>query len=480
MSAYIVQVSYYEETYDVNGNVVSANPKQIIFGSIEDVRVSGANDLTTHPVANGTMVADHSIKQPVTMTITGKASTNGSNDVYVVGSQYSEKSFQRAIEQLKKEAWLCTITKWNTVLDRDKFLTRSNMVLTSFDWSEGINTLAFTLTFNEVFMVDVTSEVTKAADDDHIPALTEPIATSFSNQFVDWQQVGAMVCQSVEDLGLMSPEFKEILWAAASPELTGAAIAGGVALGASAVGGIAVAVYAACGATGPIGWIVGAAITTVAAVGFAAYFLSQAIKNAIKAANDAKKYKIAQFKAYKDDEKNRQEVERFTNFVGEVCLQIQELDKEFEVYQLVTTEQQEALVVLGNNNYIFRFVENSTIPKPRLRKNSARFIAMEETIMDVLDDEGYQRWTLTVYDQDMKIVCSNKKLSMAKTSFDQCSSTNPLFRTSGLGRYVFLCRTNAYNTDQNDLRNYAIVASKMKPEDFMERINATIRQSLVL
>jgi len=471
MSAYVVQISYYEETYDIAGNVIDRNPKQIILGSIEDVRVSGSNELTTHPVANGTMVADHSIKQPISMTITGKASLNGSNDVYVVGSQFNEKGFESAIEKLKQEAWPCTITKWNMVLDRSKFLSRSNMILTSFDWTEGINTLGFSLTFNEIFMVDTSSQL-KVADDVKLPTLTEPLVTSFSNTFMKWDEIGALVTQILEDKGLMTEDFKNLMISSTKPELISAGIAAGVGIGASVAGGIAAGIYAACGATGPIGWIVGAAVTMVAAYGVAYYFIGKAIYNAIDAAQKAKKYKIAQFDAYSDDEKNRQEVERFTNFIGEICLQLQELDKEFEIYQLTSNEEQEALVTLGNNNYIFKFNRNNVI----VRKPKAINPIRAQTII-IDEDEERTFWYMTVYDQQLAIMCS-KNIDVAKNSFDECSSTNALFRTSGLGKYVFLCRSNTYNTDRNDLRNYAIVATKIKPEEFMDRIKDVIHDAL--
>ena len=51
--------------------------QRFMFDYVSDNSTSLSSDLTTHPMVNGDMVADHMFKQPLTVTYSGKFSLYG-------------------------------------------------------------------------------------------------------------------------------------------------------------------------------------------------------------------------------------------------------------------------------------------------------------------------------------------------------------------------------------------------------------------
>ena len=76
-----IKIDYTDIEFDDSGNVISKTPKTILLDSIEDVQVDESSQLTTHPIVTGDMVADHMIKEPCSMTISGELSINGSDNI---------------------------------------------------------------------------------------------------------------------------------------------------------------------------------------------------------------------------------------------------------------------------------------------------------------------------------------------------------------------------------------------------------------
>ena len=89
-----VMLNYTDVEYDDSGNVISKIPKTILLDSIEDVQVDESSQLTTHPIVSGDMVADHMIKEPCSMTITGELSMNGSDNINIDGVKPTLKACQ--------------------------------------------------------------------------------------------------------------------------------------------------------------------------------------------------------------------------------------------------------------------------------------------------------------------------------------------------------------------------------------------------
>lgn len=434
-----VKIDYTDIEFDNGGNVISKTPKTILLDSIEDVQVDESSQLTTHPIVTGDMVADHMIKEPCSMTISGELSMNGSDNINFDGSKPTLKACQETFGKIKNDAYMCSITKLAMNTNEVRFLQRENMVLTSIQWTERVNSLAFTLTFTQVLVADV-QEYDVDMQDENLPAVTEPATLSFSSTLMDWDQVNRLVIDTCEAVGLTTDEFMTMLKSGGASYLIG-----GAAVGAA----ILITYIAACASIPVGGWIVGVVSLAIAGVAIIGYGIYSAIKSAV----NSRKYRIDQFKKYEDDKKNQAEVERFANFVGDIHNQLMKLNDAFYVYQISSNEPQECMLSISDEYYIFAFAKNNVNNK----------------------------WTVnvTMPARDDSVVAANKSIDCAKTSYADCNSGNALFRASGSGAYVYLMYVRNEDLAEDDLRNYYILVSGMKPEDFTDAVTEIIKNAIL-
>lgn len=434
-----VKIDYTDIEFDDGGNVVSKTPKTILLDSIEDVQVDESSQLTTHPIVTGDMAADHMIKEPCSMTISGELSMNGSDNIIFDGFKPTLKACQETFGKIKNNAYMCSITKLAMNTNEVRFLQRENMVLTSIQWTERVNSLAFTLTFTQVLVSDV-QEYEVDMQDENLPAVTEPATLSFSSTLMDWDQVDRLVIDTCAAEGLTTDEFMTMLKSAGTSYLIG-----GAAVGAA----ILITYIAACASIPVGGWIVGIVSLAIAGVAIIGYGIYSAIKSAV----NSRKYRVDQFKKYKDDKKNQAEVERFSNFIGDIHNQLMKLNDTFYVYQISSNEPQECMLSISDEYYIFAFEKNNVNNK----------------------------WTVnvTMPARDDSVVAANKSIDCAKTSYADCNSGNALFRASGSGAYVYLMYVRNEDLAEDDLRNYYILVSGMKPEDFTNAVTEIIKNAIL-
>ena len=434
-----VKIDYTDIEFDDSGNVISKTPKTILLDSIEDVQVDESSQLTTHPIVTGDMVADHMIKEPCSMTISGELSMNGSDNINFDGFKPTLKACQETFGKIKNNAYMCSITKLAMSTNEVRFLQRENMVLTSIQWTERVNSLAFTLTFTQALVTDA-QEYEVDMQDKNLPAVTEPATLSFSSTLMDWDQVDRLVIDTCATEGLTTDEFMTMLKSTGTSFLIG-----GTAVGAA----ILIAYVAACASIPVAGWIVGVASLAVAGVAIIGYGIYSAIKSAV----NSRKYRINQFKKYKDDKKNQAEVERFANFIGDIHNQLMKLNDAFYVYQISSNEPQECMLSISDEYYIFAFEKNNVNNK----------------------------WTVnvTMPARDDAVVAANKSIDCAKTSYADCNSGNALFRASGSGAYVYLVYVRNEDLAADDLRNYYVLVSGMKPEDFTNAVTEIIKNAIL-
>ena len=434
-----VKIDYTDIEFDDSGNVISKTPKTILLDSIEDVQVDESSQLTTHPIVTGDMVADHMIKEPCSMTISGELSMNGSDNINFDGFKPTLKACQETFGKIKNNAYMCSITKLAMSTNEVRFLQRENMVLTSIQWTERVNSLAFTLTFTQALVTNV-QEYEVDMQDENLPAVVEPATLSFSSTLMDWDQVDRLVIDTCATEGLTTDEFMTMLKSTGTSFLIG-----GTAVGAA----ILIAYVAACASIPVAGWIVGVVSLAVAGVAIIGYGIYSAIKSAV----NSRKYRINQFKKYKDDKKNQAEVERFANFIGDIHNQLMKLNDVFYVYQISSNEPQECMLSISDEYYIFAFEKNNV----------------------------NNMWTVnvTMPARDDSVVAANKSIDCAKTSYADCNSGNALFRASGSGAYVYLVYVRNEDLAADDLRNYYVLVSGMKPEDFTNAVTEIIKNAIL-
>lgn len=403
----------------------------ILLDTVDDTRINTSSTISRHPVPTGEYVADHMYKEPASMTISGVFSLNGGQGFVITREGAKLASTQLLFERIKNEGTLCEIFKIKmTDNNTPIFLKRSNMVLTNIAWTEQINSLKFSFTFSQVLTVDV-KEYDVDTDDSFLPNVTDPKTLSFIDTLIDWTEMDKQIVDIMRDEGLINEEFFTYFLSNCT---TNALVGLGVSL---LFAKIASAIGLASIVPG-IGTIIG--------VVAAAAIIASAISGLINSANK-KQFRTAVFQRYEDDKENAKEVQRFSNFIGEIHQSFEQLNSSISVYQVAANEEQECMLSLDGNYYIFDFEKNNT---------SGAF-------------------ALKVFDIHETEVASMNDVSGAAMSIFDCNTQNKLFRVEESGSYVYLINTSE---ETNDLTTYCIVLMRINPDKFSETIKNLIINAL--
>lgn len=422
MSMYAVAISFKFEN----------DEEQIVMlDSIEDTSSTTSSTVTRHPIPSGEYVADHMYKNPVTYSISGSVSMNGT---YLISkSEMKLANFQSLFERIKNEAVLCNIMKIKISNQNvPLFLQRKDMVLRSISWTEKINTLDFDMTFEQALIVTA-QEYDVDISDTFLPNVTEPKTLSFTDTFIDWNVIDRAF---IEDLIAY-----DLIEANQLNRLSGLGVSGLVSVGISLL--VAKVVFSFVTLTvasgGLFALIAGAAVLIISAI------------NLIIARIEEHKYKIKQFELFEDDRQNRlnnREVERFSNFVSQIHQDFEQLNDVIKVYQISSNDDQEVMLSIDGEYYIFKFTTQNT--------NGKR--------------------TLKIYDQEEREVKVMNDISGALRSYADCTSQNYLIKTEATQQLVYLMNLSE---DDNDLSTYCILTTAQKPEAFVDFMYNTFKNALI-
>ena len=215
--------------------------RKIYLENVSDSQITKNITITTHPIVSGEEIADHYYKEPITMTINGVISLNGSKSEVLEGSTVKGnprmlRRFEEVFERVQNDGHLCDIVKIQRGESGSyRFSKRENMVLTAISWTEGINTLGFNMTFTQALIVDQTifeddnridtgktdRDNNNTLTDETLPNVNVPDKTSFAREIVDWDVIEAQIVASLHMSGAIPDEFYNAIISASPPTAEG-------------------------------------------------------------------------------------------------------------------------------------------------------------------------------------------------------------------------------------------------------------------
>lgn len=305
---------------DINGD---GKTELIEFDNCNSKDVDSSSRLPEHPLQNGSILIDHSYREPNKMSVSGVYSLNGYytmqkgiNDPYknlsLITSEESTKFnfnndelygvnrlgyIQNVIEYIKNNGILCTLT---TMADGDggiMFKRRENMAIESIHWKEKYNAMDFTIGFKEIIQVVIPQYETTAYSDLY-PEVYMPEAQSLTQVISNGDNniIARAVMQKLLDEGYIDEKNKKYMqlrgkdffinfgatYAALAAVATAVAIIIGAVAATVAATGTAAAVIGSCAAIFPVGTIIAAAAAAIGACVWAAITIK---KNAKKRNN---------------------------------------------------------------------------------------------------------------------------------------------------------------------------------------------------
>lgn len=362
----------------------------IALDTVEACVVNTSSNITQHPAMDGFIIGDHMYRNPVTMSVSGIIGLNGSNSINVTSNGSKLAAIQKVFEDIKNNGTLCVITKIHSVTKNTSFIQRSNMALTSIQWTENINTLQYSFTFTEVMTASYNVQQIVDTEDPYLPDITQLQTSNFVGTSLDWGTLDTALINALSQNGLIEDKFLDSVRGYAGSVLSNgyeastavADVLGGIAGGSAAVAATAGAVFGTIAATN---LATGAIASTVASTAAAALGKTAAVAAvtpipgarivagvALAAAGIAavtaigfavarcNQYKVKKFKYYSNEKKRQKEIDRFVAFVTDTHASFSKLNDYLSIASISEDKAQECLLTVDSEMCVFSFNKDNT------------------------------------------------------------------------------------------------------------------------
>ena len=489
----VIAFPYPEPFSREDGTVEYINrTKYLPIDFLDDRSITADSRIITQPLQSGDTMSDHMYREPVKMTLKGKFALNGrnwNNDSYNFLFQNDRlTTIEYVFEYIKNAGILCTLTTVESEIDdgdkiyydengnlvgssitpsKTRFLTRENMALTNINWTEKVNVLEFSFSFQEVIMIDMI-EYEVDSTDLTLPSLNEPRAQGEGNVLWDTQELPKMITQMLAEKGYIKSDWAEALATRGDVYGVYAQIVASVAI---AIGLIA-ATVAITGALLSAGATLGSAVlafpvgTVVAVAAVAITFIALAIKHAI----DKKRQREVERRAFKlINNSPSQDFNRYMNLMDDIEEAVNSAGSNLSIYSFSSDDEQEITLTIGGNYYYISFTKTSVFPfwKTDVRLNAP---ATKEGSTSI----------------------SNMRMNPPSivTNFTELNeNVNMWFKDESKSYQVYLVNSSLddeYNSDQagknnaaSKLSNYSIWVSKGSIKENVKKIEDAINNTLL-
>lgn len=406
----------------------------LILDTVRDTSVTETSTVTTHPMVNRDIVADHMYNNPASLTLSGSFSLNGSKGFMVTAGNTELVDVQRIFQRIKEEGIVCNIAKISMNDDKVRFLQHNNFVLANITWTEKINSLDFNFTFDQVLFADV---ITADVDisDEFLPDIEYPDSLSFTDELLDVQQVLELFEMELEKANVVTDGFKAFL----AGQIVGPLASLGIALT------VAKLMISLGASTGPVGLVVGI-IASVITIAITAIFVI------VKTRNKSKK--IKQFKKEVSDAKNNKELVRYADLIESFRLSLDKLNDKLHVYKVSANKSQECIITINDSLHVFKFVKANT----------------------------QRDWLLSIEDSRRTKKASSIYVStIAAEDLEQASNPEKIICRGGddnkSGSYVYLIR-DVNVEDKYDLTGYYIFVADYDLSELTNSITDLIKTTI--
>lgn len=404
----------------------------IVMDTIDSDTINSSITLTEQPLISGDFIVDHLFKKPNTYSLNGVFGIGKKQGIVVNEGKLLLTEIQTLFERIKNEGIICSIVRVkveNNKIEEVRFLQRNNMILESIAWTENIDTLGFRFSFREVAFAD-TIEYDVDTDDANNPNVEELVQRSFSESLLSKQDCLKSILSFMYDNDIMSDTFWQSLIGNKSETFLALGI--GVAV-AYALGSLIVS----CGASGPVGWIVGIVVVAIALIGVAI----------------AKIVRRCRFKIKPFDKYNQKELTRWAKLMESMSNEIEAMSNYIQVYQPSSDKDQECILTIDGQVYVYAFRTNN--------------VSLEKSLV-LINGEDNEIGGLS-------------NISQAPTNYGDCTTQNRL-NSSDTNKdiYMHLIYTGE-NTPEEKAKytNYYLTISSVKPEKFEEMMGEIIKNYLL-
>lgn len=395
----------------------------LLLDTLEDDNVTSSSTITRHPIVTGDLVADHMYRNADTLTLRGIFSLNGSKGIVVVEGDSKLNKVQDLFEDIKNKGLLCDITRVKIESDDSGkqspvFKSRKNMILSNISWTQGINDVKYSFSFNEALIMSV-EFVSPTSDDNFNPNVSEFVRSTFTDSIFDIEIVKKLVVQILKEQNLIDEQALNQFKSGVMKEIAATTIIG---------------IFT------PVGPITGVVAAISAGIGYA-----------ITKSKFENKRRVKAFKYYQNSNENSKEAKRFNDMINDIYKQFKIFNEHILVYQVSKDEDQETILQIGSEIYLFKFTKSN------------------------VDKSACQ---LQVLDADENQVGVISNLSSSPDNILALSSQSPILTVDNNQMFILCDKTDA--TSKQKLTNYYVLVSDIDFKKFNNIVVEIINKYLLV
>ena len=405
---------------------IDNNPTSFYFSSVEDTSIDASATVCKHPLITGDYVKDHMYRDADSASLSGII-TSSEKSVKENEIVPTLRRVEEIFERIKDEGITCSLVKFvPNKGENDSFKIRNNLVLNNIHWDEGVNTLKFRFSFEEV-MFSESVQLDVDIDDELMPNIAEVTEKTFTESLFKISEVKPVIVNYLAEEGLVTKDFYDHFFSLNMDQNWREWVTGGVT---GAVAGLTVLAATGVGAV---------AIAAGAAVGVICYAICKGIHGAV--VNN--KFKVNKFDKWSDGEKKR-----FEELLKSIENELNQLNNVVRIYQLTDNNDQQVVLTFVDEYVTMKFMKSNT------DVNTVR---------------------CEVLDKNESLIKSVSNISNFPNNFADLKSSSALYTKNDT--YLFCAYLGAQSSkERQTLTNYAIVISSIKPENIGSAISQIVRQ----
>lgn len=400
--------------------------QKFLLDTVNETKISTSSKLSSHPIAQGDYISDHMYRDQATISLSGSYSLNSGTNLNLGTGVTRLAVFQSIFETIKNQGIICEmlkISKDNS--SNSRFLRRTNLVLTSIEWTEKITSLDFDFTFTQIITSEAatnaqnyTSDVeqntgTFDSSDTYLPTVINSGTTNFYTAIITYNAICSKLNNELINVNTRTKNLANKIKA----------------IGSSGLKSIGVSSTAA----------------SLISKCFASYDLNDCDKlfsqGFISNLNNDKLLSTLSG----DEKVENSDIISFTNYLYSIYNKINSLNDNIVCHQCSSSGEQTYSLMIDNTYYNFEFTRNNTTNEYYLSVRNANS-----------DNKEYS--------------LSSVKCSSAATNFSDLTAANKLFKTAN--HTIFLLRLKG--SSETNMTNYYVLLSKIDPSSFCSSLNALI------
>ena len=193
--------------------VINGKKRYFEFDTVDSWPINESTTITTQPLINGDVVADHVYREPSTIRVSGSFSSYGYKKNTYKNGVDRLKTIQEVFEEIMNKGLFCKLTFMSGNLSgkniSTRYIIRDRYVITGINWVPNQSSMEFTIMFTEVILGNVVEEINIDTSDLKLPSVSGAIQTTLKETFLTKSTIAPVCINILKKEGYTDNRFLE-------------------------------------------------------------------------------------------------------------------------------------------------------------------------------------------------------------------------------------------------------------------------------